>query len=85
VKNKEVFYFFKVKNKIQGYPALSLVLGMFGIKYPYKYIHQEYVLPLNKELLVLGNVVKREDGTYHIVPPKSGISGGLKGVIGLKA
>jgi len=51
---------------------LSLTLGLMGIAYPYKYIHTEYILPLNRNLLILGNVSKTQGGTITVNPPKTG-------------
>jgi len=49
---------------------LSLFLSTFRVHYPYKYIITENILPLNKQLLALGIVSRRSDGSLHISAPK---------------
>eukprot|EP00027_Filamoeba_sp_ATCC50430_P013929 CAMPEP_0168568470 /NCGR_PEP_ID=MMETSP0413-20121227/15596_1 /TAXON_ID=136452 /ORGANISM="Filamoeba nolandi, Strain NC-AS-23-1" /LENGTH=248 /DNA_ID=CAMNT_0008600811 /DNA_START=29 /DNA_END=772 /DNA_ORIENTATION=+ len=41
---------------------LSLFLSFFRIHYPYKTVHTESILPLNRDLLVMGNLSKSRDG-----------------------
>jgi hypothetical protein len=65
-------YVFSYSKSFVGNFLVSLFLGYFRIPYPYKIVHEERILPINKKLLVLGNVTKSMDGNYYISQAKEG-------------
>eukprot|EP01119_Soliformovum_irregulare_P021576 TRINITY_DN7212_c0_g1_i1.p1 TRINITY_DN7212_c0_g1~~TRINITY_DN7212_c0_g1_i1.p1 ORF type:complete len:262 (+),score=47.38 TRINITY_DN7212_c0_g1_i1:633-1418(+) len=50
---------------------LSSFLSLFRVRYPYKYIISESILPLDRNLFVLGNVTKSRDGVIQLTMPKA--------------
>ena len=48
---------------------LSGVLGLIGFRYPYRFIHKEYILPLDRELFVMGDVSSKPDGNFIVTRP----------------
>eukprot|EP00823_Brevimastigomonas_motovehiculus_P005446 TRINITY_DN4026_c0_g1_i1.p1 TRINITY_DN4026_c0_g1~~TRINITY_DN4026_c0_g1_i1.p1 ORF type:complete len:251 (+),score=25.96 TRINITY_DN4026_c0_g1_i1:43-795(+) len=50
----------------------SLILGYLGIRYPHKYVHTESILPMNKDLLVLGKVYRSHTKQIIVKQPDSG-------------
>jgi len=54
-----------------GNPFVSLILGSMKFHYPYKYVHTERILPIGRNLLVLGDLYKQHDGTLRVFPPNT--------------
>eukprot|EP01114_Cavostelium_apophysatum_P001496 TRINITY_DN11305_c0_g1_i1.p1 TRINITY_DN11305_c0_g1~~TRINITY_DN11305_c0_g1_i1.p1 ORF type:complete len:256 (+),score=14.30 TRINITY_DN11305_c0_g1_i1:38-805(+) len=50
---------------------LSVICRRFGIKYAYKLKHTESILPLDRELLAIGNVTKQRNGTILLSEPQA--------------
>lgn len=62
-----------VCHEAAGNFLLSLLLGQFQIKYPYKYIVSEKIVRLEQPIIGLGQIRKHEEGLVRLIPPKNSL------------